>query len=341
MPDRAPSSRQSAPVIAVIGAGMAGATAAGALAARGHRVRLFDKGRGPGGRMASRRLALDTQERRFDHGAQYFTARDAGFRAAAAGWQAAGVVAPWHARLARIGRHGAVAEPDTEERLVGLPSMSALIRHLTDPLDIAWGVEIAGVAAVADGWRLSGADGADHGCYDIVLLAIPPDQARALLPQGLFAEALDRVRLAPCFAAMVDADGGDAGFDAAVVEDGGPLAWIARQGSKPGRAEDGWVVHATPDWTLDHLDDDRQRVGAVLADRLGTLLGAGPTPVPLAVHRWLYARTLAPLGRPCLYDAARGIGLAGDWCLSARVEAAWLSGRALAEAVIDAVGHRG
>lgn len=338
MPDRETSSRRTAPTIAVIGAGMAGATAAGTLAAAGYAVRLFDKGRGPGGRMASRRLLLDGRERRFDHGAQYFTARDAGFRTDVARWRAAGVVAPWHARLARIGRDGAVAEPDTEERLVGLPAMSAVIRHLTDPLDVAWGVEIATLAAGADGWRLAAADGTDHGRFDIVLLAIPPDQARARLPGHPFAAALDRVRMAPCFAAMVVARAADPGFDAAIVEDGGPLAWVARQGSKPGRADDGWVAHATPDWTLDHLDDDRERVTAILAGRLGRLIGAEATAVPLALHRWRYARTLAPLGRPCLFDAATGIGLAGDWCLGARVEAAWLSGRALAGVVMESLG---
>ena len=37
--------------IAIIGAGIAGATAARALADTGHAVTLFEKARGPGGRM--------------------------------------------------------------------------------------------------------------------------------------------------------------------------------------------------------------------------------------------------------------------------------------------------
>jgi predicted NAD/FAD-dependent oxidoreductase len=47
-------------------------------------------------------------------------------------------------------------------------------------------------------------------------------------------------------------------------------------------------------------------------------------------HRWRYARVDRPLGEEAWWDAARRIGACGDWCLDARVEAAFLSGRALA-----------
>ena len=66
--------------IAIIGAGMAGLTCATRLSAAGHEVSVFDKGRGPGGRMASRRVEHGGETFRFDHGAQYFTAREMAFQ---------------------------------------------------------------------------------------------------------------------------------------------------------------------------------------------------------------------------------------------------------------------
>ncbi|MBC8101135.1 MAG: NAD(P)-binding protein, partial [Cytophagales bacterium] len=52
----------------VIGAGLAGLAFAGDAAASGASVRLLDKGRGVGGRTATRRFG----DLRVDHGAQYF-----------------------------------------------------------------------------------------------------------------------------------------------------------------------------------------------------------------------------------------------------------------------------
>src|SRR3982751_5969019 len=61
--------------IAIIGTGIAGLSAAQALQAAGHSVHLFDKSRGSGGRMSSKRSDAGA----LDMGAQYFTARDRRF----------------------------------------------------------------------------------------------------------------------------------------------------------------------------------------------------------------------------------------------------------------------
>ena len=60
---------------AIVGAGMAGIACARTLVQAGHRVTLFEKSAGIGGRMSTRRSQFGT----FDHGAQYFTVRDARF----------------------------------------------------------------------------------------------------------------------------------------------------------------------------------------------------------------------------------------------------------------------
>lgn len=81
--------------IGIIGAGIAGLSCAEMLQAAGHAVRVFDKGRGAGGRMATRRVPTPSGDVTFDHGAQYFTTRNPAFAAAVTDWQASGVVAPW------------------------------------------------------------------------------------------------------------------------------------------------------------------------------------------------------------------------------------------------------
>ena len=48
-----------------------------------------------------------------------------------------------------------------------------------------------------------------------------------------------------------------------------------------------------------------------------------------AAHRWRYARVTQALGRPFLRSLDGMLYLGGDWCIGARVEAAWTSGTAL------------
>src|SRR5690349_18625283 len=110
------------PRVAVIGAGLAGLALARFLTETGFPVKVFDKGRGPGGRMSTRRR----EEGTFDHGAQYFTARDPGFQRMVRTWEERGLVAQWRGRFGSLS-HGTVT-PETQGpvRYVGVPGMSAV-----------------------------------------------------------------------------------------------------------------------------------------------------------------------------------------------------------------------
>ena len=327
--------------VAVIGAGVSGLFCARALQDEGIDVRLFDKGRSAGGRLATRRAGTFA----FDHGAQFFTVRDARLQRLVEGWLASGLVARWQPRLVEIAldERGRTATPVPQEhpRYVAVPGMSALARHLAEGLDLRANTRVTRLEREGSQWRLWGEDALapgpalDLGTYDRVAAALPPVQAAPLL-EGAPALALlaAQVQLDPCIAVLAAFEQPlEPGFDAARVQ-GGPLSWAARNSSKPGRGlQETWVLHAAAAWSLAQLEDPPEKQGPALLQAFAQVADrALPEPCLLQVHRWRYAQAPAsPPGLACLFDAAAGLGACGDWCGTPRVEGAALSGLALAD----------
>jgi predicted NAD/FAD-dependent oxidoreductase len=338
---------------AVIGAGIAGVACARTLRQAGHRVTVFEREAAAGGRMAS----VSTPFGRFDSGAQYFTVRDARFMQAIE--TAPGVCRPWSANQVRVlDAHGRVAEaafPSLERHWVAQPGMDALAGAWAAPLGDALMTRarvtrIEPDALDAARWQLrtAGADGAQHvySGFDAVLIATPPADARALLDGGrlsrAISEKIEPARVAPCWTLMI-------AFPQAsqpTMSYLGPqwnvarsthhrVAWLARESSKPGRGRiERWTVQASPEWSLEHLRDDRQRVEAKLLRAFSEITGIRAAPSHAQALCWPEAQTQTPVGAPHLWDAQARIGVAGDWCIGHRVEDAFLSGLTLALAIL-------
>lgn len=331
------AARLRPPRVAVIGAGIAGLACARTLVDHGLEPELFDKGRRPGGRCATRENHDDPQLR-FDHGAQCFSARSEPFRRLVASWAHDGLIAPWPGRVLRVeGR--SVSPADHGDRWVGVPSMAALPAHLASDLDVRCGVRIRSASRVDGAFLLRSEQGLEYGPFDAVVVTTPPAQAVPLLEASpALAAAAGRVRLLPCqtallsFGRRVEVEA-DALLTADTIID-----WAARDSGKPGRpAGERWVVHGAPGWSEQHVDEDPERVAAALIEAFGHLIerlgGPRPEPTSHTVHRWRYARVAKGPGADtaALADPSIGLLWAGDGVLGeARLEAAWLSGVAAA-----------
>ncbi len=344
--------------IAVIGAGIAGITCARTLVQAGHKVRVFEKSSGPGGRMATR----DSPFGSFDHGAQYFTVRDTRF--ARALQTSPGLCKPWSASTVRLlddhGRAAAAGLPAREPHWVPSPGMNALAADWAKPLVDARSIElrtrvtrIERDARAPRRWQLhcvGPETGAGHerqlfAGFDAVLMAIPAWQARELMQNSelaaRFAQQIDAVQVAPCWTLML-------AFPQAMqpaFSTLGPqwnaarsthhrIAWLARESSKPGRGPvERWTVQASASWSREHFDDDGLRIQAKLHKAFSEVTGILAEPALALTHRWAYAQTLLPLGHSHLWNVRTGIGACGDWCIGHRVEDAFVSGLELALAL--------
>ncbi|WP_462321946.1 NAD(P)-binding protein [Halochromatium sp.] len=328
--------------IAVIGAGLSGLAAARALADQRHQVSLFEKSRGCGGRAATRRAVRpDGQTLGFDHGAQYFTARDPRFQRRLHAWAERGLVAPWDARIGAFDGVEIAPAGQDATRWVGVPRMNALGRALAEGLELRLETRVLPPRWCRGRWQLGDEAGQDLGRFDRVVVSAPaPQSAELLMDAPELAAQAACVEYTACWTLMLEFDAPvPLAFDGIFVNQG-PLRWVARDCSKPGRlapAEDGesWVLHAQPGWTRKHLNDNREQVEAAMIDAFALL---APAPLPTVSwrqsHSWLYSLVESPLESGCLWDPSLGIGACGDWCNGARIEGAWLSGEALAGRIL-------
>ena len=309
--------------VAIIGAGLAGLACAQRLTQAGLSVRLLDKGRGPGGRMSTRRIQTPLGEASFDHGATAFTAEDPVFRDCVDGWILAGHAAPWPE-----GGAGAI---------VGLPSMNAPIKALAKGFDIEWSAQVTGLAREATGWRLdvSGRGAGSEGPFDAVILAIPPEQATPLLAPHSFDLAVyaAMARSEAVWSAMVAFDD-RLPIKASSLGGCEILAAAIRENSKPGRSgPEAWTLQATSQWSGRNLEASSTDVAASLLEALEQRLDRSlPAVLALQAHRWRYARPAGATSGP-IWRATVGLGLCGDWVVGNGVEAAWRSGVRVADRV--------
>ncbi|MDQ3078735.1 MAG: FAD-dependent oxidoreductase [Pseudomonadota bacterium] len=297
---------------------MAGLACADALKHAGHSVALFDKGRGPGGRMSARRLPTPLGEVTIDHGAQYFTARDPAFKHLVAIWRDVGIALPWPLAGA--------------DAWIGVPGMNAIVKQMASAHAVTWGQHVAAMARKNDKWWLAGTSG-EIGPFDAVVLAIPAEQAATILSLHDFSMARIALlaRSQPCWTSMFVFDGPLEDLPS-IIRNRGAISWAARNSAKPGRrGPEAWVVQASCAWSLAHLEESSEHISAMLCDALSQAMESTiPEPVAAVSHRWRYALS-AGTGDGALWDQTIGLGVCGDWLLGPRVECAWLSGRMLAQ----------
>lgn len=303
--------------VVIVGAGIAGLACAQRLAQQGVAAILLDKGRAPGGRVATRYV----EGLQFDHGAQYVTARTPAFAAVLDGLAARGAAAPW--------RNDAALD-----RVVGTPGMSALCKALAEGLDVRQGVEVGALRQGEGVWHVQAPD--SLLLAGRVVVTVPAPQVAGLLggDHPLVAQLLD-VKMAPCLTLMA-ALRAHPPFETREAPDE-PLAWIAQDSAKPGRPVANsdavaWVAQAGAAFSTEYLEESPASIAArmlpLLCERLGVTTNRV---IYAAAHRWRYARVTTPLGQAFLRDASGTLYLGGDWCIGPRVEAAWTSGTAIAE----------
>jgi predicted NAD/FAD-dependent oxidoreductase len=307
--------------VTVVGAGISGVACARALTRAGVPVRLLDRGRRPGGRMASRTFG----GRVVDTGASYLTAEPGSpFAAVVADWVARGLARPWTDTFAVAGPGGLEERKPGPLRYAAPAGLRSLVADLAAGLDVA---QERTVERVDDGVRVDGEE------VPAAVLALPGPQARRLVDDALAGALLDGADWQPALAVVLGFDRRvwDADLHGAFVHDDDAVEWIADDGDRRGDGAPVLVAHTTAALAARHLDRPEDAVGTAAA-AVARVLGLAAGPAWTAVHRWTFARPAAPRSEP--YGLAGRVGACGDgWSAPSRVQSAWSSGDALGTAL--------
>ncbi len=320
----------------IVGAGIAGLMAAKKLNESGASVLVLDKGRGVGGRMATRRVG----SWQFDHGAQSFTARNPEFKAFVKAWVEAGVARLWCQSFAR---HQSPGSDAPDGFYCGVGGMTAIPKYLATGLDVRLSSTVVSVSAEDDGWKISTEDGRTFASDSIIITA-PMPQTTALLqnnhidlPDDVSGQ-LRNIRYERCIALL-------AGFDDSVeipspggdYPDSDSVDWLADNHTKGVSGQPGALtLLANPEFSDAQWGTADEQIVRMMIDSVGQIVTAEPQKTQL--HRWRYSQPVTNYPEPFVLCKAPGlIALAGDGFTGEKLEGAALSGLGVADAILSAL----
>lgn len=322
--------------IAIIGAGISGLTVANILKDDA-KVTVFEKSRGVGGRIATRRA----EPFYFDHGAQFFKARTEAFQSFIRPMLDQGIIQIWNARFAEFKQNKLVNKIilDNDHHYVGVPGMNAIAKYLAKDIDVRVNTKITTIQN-REKWHLINELGKCIGIFDWVISTAPAQQTADLMPESFNHHSYTTsAKMVGCYSLMLGFHQPlPLDFDMALIREA-DIGWISVNRSKPGRSDFfSIIVHSTNKWAELHSNDDREKVMEYLCHETSRIIGHN---VNVAAHKdlhhWRYANINKQSIQRILVDKHQKLAACGDWCIQGSVESAFINSLTVANSILKIV----
>jgi predicted NAD/FAD-dependent oxidoreductase len=302
---------------------MAGLSAAQRLATSDIPTIVLDKGRGVGGRMATRRAG----EAVFDHGAQFISAKTPDFQEFVNGAVKLGIAREWWPAIA----------DNKHPRWVGSHGMNALPKLMAESCAVLKEKKVVKIQMVGDAWQVM-TDDAGSFLASALLVTIPAPQALELLENsGIhFAEnPLTQIKYHPCLALMATLDSPSSiPAPGGLQINGAVVSWLADNFKKGISKHPSVTIHGSPAFSQKHLDGDLQAAGNLMLEVMAEFIQPAKV-MDWQIHRWRYSLAYERYPGP-YFDATTAAPLlfGGDGFGMGNVEGAFVSGLAMADCLL-------
>jgi len=319
--------------IAIIGAGVAGATLAQRLTQAGVEVSVYEKSRGTGGRLSSCRLPSSTA----DLGAPFLKAKSNDFSQ----WLTQqSCLQSWQPQTTDFELQPSI----TDALYVGESRLSSLTRQLLKGATLFSSTRVGYIWPEQQGdltqVRLRDEQGESLGVFDAVIVTAPAQQAATLLEAiPRFAKKAESIQPQASWVNIIETKGSSNTPD--LIMSTHPIFYrCVKESSKPGRqaeqSNDIWALEACTDWSEEHVNTAPEVVATKLNDAFEQLIPDTEILATYRTHRWLYSRHNRPENE-VLWDHSAHIGACGDWLSSGGFEGAWQSANKLADILLSEV----
>lgn len=314
----------------IIGGGISGLVIATILQRSGIKATVLDKGRGIGGRLATRRIRYSEDiEGIFDYGTQYFSVKDPKFRVWVDEWVARGVVTEWCRGF---------SERDGKIRYRGVDGTRGIAKYLAKDLEVHTSTRVVKLNWNNFQWLVE-TEGERQFRGNILVMTPPVPQSLALLDSSAVVipneirNSLERVSYHSCIAVLallekpskIPAPGG-------IAPNSEALVWLACNYQKD-ISPQGYAItlHATPEFSQTYWESDNEEIARQLLTAASPWLDSEV--LTYQVHRWRYSLPKTVYDRPYLALPEPALIMAGDAFVAPKIEGAVLSGIAAAEQI--------
>lgn len=306
----------------IVGAGIAGANCAGTLAAAGWEVDAFDKARGAGGRLSTRRMEPGWATL----GTPFISARRDPFRSQLREWVRQDWLAPIRGNIWQGRATVSWTQAQLQNHYRPLIEPSQIVRQMLGAARLHTQTRIAALQPRT----LILENGQTLGNYDCIICSVPTPQAIPMLDAlPRLRERLGAVRYRPIWSFLMRLENSPA---ADIIKFDDHLLNLAVRQTD---SSDLWAVYSSHEFAETYLEVSAEEASTRAASALMGLLGL-PWPVEVeASHRWRYALPENAVGGFWLGDPENRVVLIGDGIAGAGVERAWESGLRLAQSLIQ------
>jgi renalase len=294
----------------IIGAGISGLSAARILIQKGHEVIVLDKGRGVGGRMATRII----DNAKADHGTQYFSAKTPEFQTFITEFQSKNITSEWHLAQRENVRH------------VGAKGMNTIPKSMASGMDVRVNEKVILIEK-----NTVKTESGNVYPFDNLIVTIPIPQVLDLFQNSniTFSEkdkiVLDSIHYEPCIAVMAVLKEQTQIQSGGIILENQSVAWIADNFQKGITETPTITLHANAEYSEKHFDDDLKRVGEEMLSSVNQYVKPENI-VSFQTHRWRFSNATKRYAEPFYQIENQNIFLGGDGFGMGNVEGAFLSG---------------